>query len=439
VNISLESLRPCLDGAVPAVVATASPDGTPNVAYASQVHYVDSEHVALSFQFFSKTRENILAHPYAQVQVIEPVSFRHFRLRVHYLRTETSGPLFEYMKAQLAGIAARTGMDKVFALRGADVYRVLDIESVDAGRLPAQAPADALLKLRATLEHLGACDDLAQLADRALAALTHGFGIRHALLAMLDETGDALYALASTGYPASGVGAEVALGEGPIGVAAREGIAVRINYHSNDYTYHAALRVADAGSTRIPLPVLPNPHSQIAVPLRHGARLVGVLYAESEHNAFFSHADEDALVVYGRHLAALVVQLAALPDDALPAPAPPAMRPSGAPLRVRYFAHDHSVFVDNDYLIKGVAGSILWTLLNEHAASGRRDFCNRELRRDPRLPLPDFGDNLETRLILLARRLAERCPQIALEKTGRGRFRLQLTRPLQLDPAPAAG
>jgi hypothetical protein len=193
--------------------------------------------------------------------------------------------------------------------------------------------------------------------------------------------------------------------------------------------------VADPASPRIPLPVLADPHSQIAVPLSHGERLVGVLYAESEENAFFSHADEDALVVYGRHLAALIVQLAALPDDAEPALAAPTPMPSGAPLAVRYFAHDHSVFIDNDYLIKGVAGSILWTLLNEHAASGRRDFCNRELRRDPRLPLPDFGDNLETRLILLARRLAERCPQIALEKTGRGRFRLELARPLQLNAA----
>lgn len=431
-KIALESLRPCLDGAIPAVVATASPDGTPNVAYASQVHYVDAEHVALSFQFFSKTRENVLAHPYAEVQVIEPVSLRHFRLKVHYLRTETSGPLFEYMKAQLAGIAERTGMAKVFKLRGADVYRVLDIENVDAHVPSAPPPPDALLKLRKALDHLGACDDLAQLADRALAALTHGFGIRHALLTMLDETGGTLYTLASLGYPTSGVGAEVPLGEGLIGVAAREAIPVRINHHAGDYTYHAALRVADPASPRIPLPALAHPYSQIAVPLIHGARLVGVLYAESEQNAFFNHTDEDALVVYGRHLAALVVQLAVMPDDAEPAPAVPVARPSGPPLAVRYFAHDHSVFVDNDYLIKGVAGSILWTLLNEHASNGRRDFCNRELRRDPRLPLPDSGDNLETRLILLQRRLAERCPAITLEKTGRGRFRLNLDRPLQL-------
>lgn len=437
-KLALESIRACLDGAIPAVVATAAADGTPNVAYASQVHYVDSEHVALSFQFFSKTRENVLAHPYAEVQVIEPVSFRHFRLRVQYLRTETEDPLFEYMRAQLAGIAARSGMDKVFALKGADVYRVHAIECVDA-QAPAAPLPDALPKLRRTLDHLGACDDLAQLADRALAALAHGFGIRHALFAMLDAapgaSGVALYTLASLGYPASGVGAEVAMGEGLIGVAARERIPVRINYHTGDYTYHAALQVADPASPRIPLPVLAHPNSQIAVPLAHGARLLGVLYAESEQNAFFSHADEDALVVYGCHLAALIVHLAALPEDAEPALAAPAPKPSGAPLAVRYFAHDHSVFVDNDYLIRGVAGSILWTLLNEHAASGRRDFCNRELRRDPRLPLPDFADNLETRLILLARRLAERCPSIALEKTGRGRFRLVLTRPLALHAA----
>lgn len=438
-SLSLEALRPCLDGAVPAVIATTAPDGVPNVAFLSQVHYVDGTHVALSFQFFSKTRENILAHPYATVQLIEPASFRHFRLRLHYLRTEAAGPLFEYMKAQLAGIAAQSHLEGVFHLRGADIYEVVAIEAVDLEQRTPQPPADTLLRLRRALEQLDRADDLDRVADQALAALASGFGIRHALLLMLDEAGTALYTLASLGYPDSGVGAEVAIDEGIIGVAARERIPVRINHRTSDYRYQAAARAADATESRIPLPVLANPHSQIAVPLVHGERPLGVLYAESEQNAFFSHADEDALVVYGRHLAALVAHFAELPDDAEPPPAGPAAQPGGTPLAVRYFAHDHSVFVDNDYLIKGVAGSILWTLLNEHAATGRRDFCNRELRRDPRLPLPDFGDNLETRLILLARRLAERCPQIALEKTGRGRFRLQLARPLQLSAAQAGG
>ena len=431
-KLSLEALRPCLDGAIPAVVATCAPDGTPNVAYVSQVHYVDTKHVALSYQFFSKTRENVLVHPYATAQIIEPGSFRHYRLKIRYLRTETSGPLFEYMKAQLAGIAAHSLMDKVFHLRGADVYQVVDVEAVDPALPPPPPLPDAMLRLRRAFDHLGACDDVARLADQALAALTPSFGVRHALLMMLDETSTALYALASLGYRDSGIGAELTLDEGIIGVAARERIPVRINHRTSDYAYQAAIRAADAREPRIPLPVLAEPHSQIALPLAHGGRLYGVLYAESEQDAFFSHADEDALVIYGQHIAALIAQLAALPDDADPPPAEQAAAVRGAPLTVRYVATDHSVFIDNDYLIKGVAGSILWTLLKEHEASGRRDFCNRELRRDPRLPLPDFGDNLETRLILLARRLAERCPAIALEKTGRGRFRLKLARPVRL-------
>jgi adenylate cyclase len=46
--------------------------------------------------------------------------------------------------------------------------------------------------------------------------------------------------------------------------------------------------------------------------------------------------------------------------------------------------------------------------------------------------LPDLSDNLEARLILLARRLAERDAGIRIEKAGRGRLRLAVSRPLEL-------
>ena len=57
----LDTLGACLEGIVPSSFATVDPYGVPNVSLISQVHYVDPERVALSYQFFNKTRANLLA------------------------------------------------------------------------------------------------------------------------------------------------------------------------------------------------------------------------------------------------------------------------------------------------------------------------------------------------------------------------------------------
>ncbi len=71
-NVALESLASCFQGLIPATLFTCSADGIPNAAYLSHVEYVDPAHVALSFQFFNKSRRNIAENPHAYVRVLDP-------------------------------------------------------------------------------------------------------------------------------------------------------------------------------------------------------------------------------------------------------------------------------------------------------------------------------------------------------------------------------
>jgi TolB-like protein/tetratricopeptide (TPR) repeat protein len=103
---------------------------------------------------------------------------------------------------------------------------------------------------------------------------------------------------------------------------------------------------------------------------------------------------------------------------------------------VKYFRSDDSIFIDDEYLIKGVAGRLLHKLLRLYLDEGRDEFTNKELRVDAGLGLPDYQDNLEARLVLLRRRLEERCAFLGLSSTGRGRFRLNVGRHVHLTELP---
>jgi len=172
-------------------------------------------------------------------------------------------------------------------------------------------------------------------------------------------------------------------------------------------------------------------------------QLVGVLAIESEARLAF-HVEDEALLGVIATLVASAIEIdwaheRAAGDTALgdagTRPTTQAAQPAST--RVRFFAVDGSTFLDGDYLIKGVAGRVLWVLLGHHAREGRVDFTNKEVRLDPSLELPEFRDNLESRLILLKRRLDERDAPIRIEKTGRGRFRLLVDGELRLEAVAA--
>src|SRR3989344_6861568 len=111
---------------------------------------------------------------------------------------------------------------------------------------------------------------------------------------------------ASCGYAPSGVGSEIRLGQGVIGMAARERTPVRISHMTHAALYSHAIRESmDAHATPdappprgldIPHPGLPEPHSQGAGPLLSAGRPLGVLVAGSPADMRFGFEDDDLLV-----------------------------------------------------------------------------------------------------------------------------------------------
>jgi hypothetical protein len=192
-------------------------------------------------------------------------------------------------------------------------------------------------------------------------------------------------------------------------------------------------RVAECGDRRtlapeIPLPGLPDAQAQLALPLLVGERLMGVLAVESRDPLHFDDWDEAFLGIVGNQIAMGIARTRAPEDDDASPERPGDGKRGGGPARRSfcYYRNDDCVFVDGEYLIRNVPGKILWKVLGLHLREGRTEFTNRELRLDPGLGLPAVKDNLESRLILLRKRLQQKCPEVRLVPVRRGRFALEV-------------
>lgn len=438
-RLCLDTIRGCLEDHVPPIIATVDAEGMPNVALISQAIYVDESRIALSYQFFNKTRRNLIATTMASIHLTHPFTGERIRLDLDFEETRTHGPVFEAMKARLAGIASHSGMQGVFHLLGSDIFRVRSIVRLDAPALSPPARRPLLPAVGRACHALSRARNLETAFDAVMEAVADDFGVQHTMLLVLDREERSLYTVASRGYPVSGVGSEIGLGEGIIGVAAREGVPIRIGHMSAEYSYSGAIlgRARDSGLAllnvrEIPYPGLEAPESQMALPIRSCDRTLGVLFLESHEPLQFLNADEEALGIIARHLGSVMTlfereEATHFPYSEAPAPV------DGKPVQVRHYAFDNSIFLDSAYLIKGVAGAILWRLLCENKATGRTEFTNREVRLDPILRLPEHSENLEARLVLLTRRLAERSSNLRIERCGRGRFRLAMSAPVALE------
>jgi putative methionine-R-sulfoxide reductase with GAF domain len=432
----------CFDGAIPNILSTCSADGVPNATWLSQVFFVDERHVALSCQFFRKTRANLEAHPFAQLLLVDPTTVAQWTIDLRFERRETSGATFDAMKLRLDAIASHTGMEDVFALQSADIFEVLEIDPVvvEVPRdVAATAPSmDALAALARLTESIAGCSDVGSLVESGLGALGAHLGYEGVSLYVFEESEGMLYALASRGFTHSGVGASVALGASVIGSCAQHRMAIRIGDASRERRYGRAVREQSARvhgreEREIPLPGLDGAKSLLAVPIVMGGKVFGVLAVESSRVSAFDQRDEQLLGTAG-HMIAQGIALHR--DDDADREGDEGTDPSGASkavVRVRYYEADDSVFVDGEYLIKGLPGRILWLVLTLRSTEGRSTFSNRELRLHPFLKLPSYKDNLETRLLMLQRRLDEKGVAFRLLREQRGRLQLACDARLELE------
>lgn len=471
-KMTLDQIDPCcFQGILPSLIATADLDGEPNITYLSQVRYLDAKHVALSCQFFNKTKRNLLENPFGAINLYHPLTFEAWNLTSRFERAEISGPLFEEMAARIEAIASHTGMTGIFKLLSADRHRCLGVEPIvgfllppdqQSAEMPPEPKGGYLTELRGLQEvskEINAACDLEGLLHKALATLERLFGFRHSMVTLYEEPADGapgyLQVVASRGYDEEdccrracggrAVGCEtvIALMSGVLGQAAdlRRPLRVRGMGATLGYARGVRNRLLETGQiegleAEVALPGLDDAQAQLALPLLVGERLVGVIGFESRDPLCFDDWDEAFLQVVANVIALAIVRLEE--EDGEVADAPSTFKvPETAPdlplRRLTFFKNDDCIFLDGEYLIRNVPGRILWKILRSHKEKGQREFSNRELRLDASLGMPAYRDNLESRLILLRKRLREKSADIRLAPIKRGRFALELDCRVELE------
>jgi adenylate cyclase len=418
--VDLESVRDCLRAGLPSPLATCSPDGTPHISFLSRVQYLDRERVATSRQSFNRGVAEMHVSPFSQTLIVRPATGEQFRLDLRYLHTTAEGEEFEAMRANLDAIAPHTGLDSVFRLRGMDVHRVLRCMRVKRGwREPGHVESpDPLVLLEQFARRLERPTSYEEATHEVIDALEDLFGFQYAVLIAPDD---------------------LRAGAGLIATAAsRRRVIVTANLARARAMRNAVNGGDDQGASReLALRGLAKARSAAAVPLVVGKDVLGVLYLESAEPSAFGGPTEGLLRIIGAHAAAaLAARSAPVAQDPQGAPVTgPA--PGGSPsIELVYYRADDTVLCNSAYIVKGAPGRILWSMLKAHADSGRTQFSNRELRLDESLGLPAGNDNLEARLLVLRRRLADMDCGVMLERVERGRLELRLERPAELTEVP---
>ena len=151
--------------------------------------------------------------------------------------------------------------------------------------------------------------DLDRILAISLDAMETVLGFRHSMILVASGDERVLTVAASRGYNGSRTGAEIPLGQGVLGVAARRRRVVRMGNVATQRAYLAGVRARTQAAGQatlepvVEMPGLADAQSQLAIPLIVKDRLVGVLGVESATANAFDELDEMLLSIVGNQVA----------------------------------------------------------------------------------------------------------------------------------------
>ena len=151
--------------------------------------------------------------------------------------------------------------------------------------------------------------DLDRILAISLDAMETVLGFRHSMILVASGDESVLTVAASRGYDGGRTGAEIPLGQGVLGVAARRRRIVRMGNVATQRAYLAGVRARTQAAGQatlepvVEMPGLADAQSQLAIPLIVKDRLVGVLGVESATANAFDELDEMLLSIVGNQVA----------------------------------------------------------------------------------------------------------------------------------------
>lgn len=427
IALGAPEIEECLRGSIPMAIATCSAKGVTNVTYVSRVHRVGNDRIALSNQFLGKTKRNLAENPRASLLAISPATYAQYRIDVVFEQSQKSGAIFEELRRDIDALAALGGATQGFRLLSADIFRINQVTRVFAAQVDTAAGGSRPELAAGYVEMLGEIASLAgrtSVLDQLVEGVRREFTPVHpgSLITLFRRDGIELEIV----EPRDSSTPELEGIRGALNLVATRNEPLRLDNLVLSSRYGTVLAGENPTSVR-DRTTRSEVKSLAAAPVTRDGEVRGVIAWTSTEVGRFGAADLAAL----RVVASFVVPYLAAESSA-PASQGVEQSPGGGSL-FSIMADDASVFLDYDYIIRGLGGEILSYLLETYTETGRTEFSNRELRSAPSLEIPGLKENLESRLLELQRRLEEKSSPVTIVKTARGRFRLEVSSDFSID------